>query len=106
MGSWAGSTAGVSVGSLLVPGFGSEGFGAGEFSLGGASAPSSACVGLSPVLPSDLLVSPSSYLAALGFSTSGHVGLSSVSSPASFLNCCSSASSLPVNLTIAMPFDQ
>ena len=38
-----GSTAGVSVGSLLVPGFGSEGVFAGGFSLGWASAFHSVC---------------------------------------------------------------
>ena len=46
-----GTSAGASVGSLLVPGFGSVGCGAGGVSLGGASAPPSACLGWSPVLP-------------------------------------------------------
>ena len=44
------------MGSLLVPGFGLTGAGAGGFSLGGTGAPPSACVCWSPVLPVDLLL--------------------------------------------------
>ena len=67
--------AGVSVGSLLVPGFGSEGVGTGGFSLGGAGASPSACEGWVPVLPADLLVSPFPCVAAssFGLSMSSHV---------------------------------
>ena len=96
MGSWAGTTAGASVGSLLVPGFGSGGGGA---SSGGASAPPYACLGWSPVLPLDLLVP------ALPSSTSGQSWLSSVSSPGASA-CCSASPLVPVNVAVAMPLGQ
>ena len=51
-----GASVGTLMGSVLVPGFGSVGCGAGVISLGGASAPPSACSVRSPGLPPDLLV--------------------------------------------------
>ena len=102
-GSWVGSTAGVSVGSLLVPGFGSEGVGAEGFSSGGAGASPSASEGWVPVLPTDLLVSPSTCVVAshFGLSMSSHIWLSWLSSPPAASSNCSS--SVPVNLAVAMP---
>ena len=51
-----GASVGASVGSVLVPGFGLVGSGAGGISSGGASAPPLACLAGLSVLPSDLLV--------------------------------------------------
>ena len=82
MGSWVGTSAGASVGSLLLPVCGLVGSGAGRVSLGGAAAPPLACFGGLPVLPSDLLVlaSPSSCVASSSLYF-GQSYLSSVSPP-------------------------
>ena len=97
VGSWGRTTAGASVGSLLVPGFGSGGGGA---SLGGASAPPSACLAWLPVLPLGLLVP------ALPSSKSGQSWLSSVSSPGASANHCSVSPLVPANVAAAMPLGQ
>ena len=88
---------------ILVPGLRSEG--AGGFSSGGAVAPSLEPVDWSPVLPTDLLVSPSPSVAACcsGLSMSGHSWLSWLLSPPASSNCSSLA---PVNLAVAMPLGQ
>ena len=105
-----GSSVGASVGSLLVPGRGSVGFGTGGVSSGGASAPSVACAGWSLVLPLDLLVPGSpSFGCSASSSTFGKSWLSSVSSPGASWNCSSGPAlplPVPVNLAVAMPAGQ
>ena len=104
VGSLVGTSAEASGGSLLVPGCGSVGLGSGGISSGGASAPSLACAGGSPVLPSDLLVvsAPSSGWSASS-STFGNSCQSS-SLPGASKNCSAGPLlPLPVNLAIVMP---
>ena len=99
-----GASVGASVGSMLVPGLGLLGSGAGGISLGGASAPPLACSAGLPVLPSDLLVlaSPSSYAASSPYF--GHSSLFSVSSPGASQNCSSgSALASLEKVAVAMP---
>ena len=94
-----GASVGALVGSMLVPGFGLVGSGAGGISLGGASAPPSACSVRSPGgLPSDLLVLavPCPLKATSG---SGQSWLSSVSPPVMPWVCSGSDS---VKVAVAM----
>ena len=103
MGSLVGSSVGASVGSLLVPGFGLLGSGAGEISLGGACAPPSACWGWSPVSPYLNLLEPATPC-VVSSSTSGQSWLSLVSLPATSFCCCSRSALVPLeNVAVAMP---
>ena len=104
MGSWVGTSVGASVGSLLVPGVGSVGSGAGGIYSGGATTSPSVGWGGPPSLPLDLLVlaSHSAYVASALYHSQSW--LCSVSSPGASWNCCSSSALAPlVNVAVAMP---
>ena len=92
------------MGSLLEPGFGLLGPGAGGVSLRGASASPSACWGWSPVSPLDLLVLAAPCVVPSSSPYLSQFWLSSVSSAASSCFCCSGPASVPPeNIAVAMP---